>query len=226
MDAASFEGTSPATILQNRQFSSINTTLALPAVDRDDDGDSLAAAFERWAAAERTAQAAATRSRERALREQAAGEATWAGLLVDLAETLAQVTLGVGARQLTGILVGMGRDFCVLEQRDQRLGRQFLIPNKGIVTVWPTPGPTGKGSTARQSTASGSRIPHHDLSFESALAGLADDRSPVCIRIAGGAEVSGDLVGSGADLVTVRTEPPARRIVHIRSDHIEVCELR
>ena len=182
-------------------------------MDSDGDGDSLAAAFERWAAAERTAQAAATRSKERVLREQAAGEATWAGLLVDLAETLAQVTLGVGARRLTGILAGLGRDFCVLEQPR---GRPFLIPNKVIATVWPTSG----------TNASGSRIPHHDLSFDAALAGLADERSPVCIQVAGGTQVSGDLVGSGADLVTVRTEPPARRAVHIRSDQIEVCELR
>ncbi|HUE59856.1 MAG TPA: hypothetical protein VMO88_09765 [Acidimicrobiales bacterium] len=180
-------------------------------MERDDDGDRLAAAFGRWAAAERTAQAAGVRSRERTLRDQAAGEATWAGLLVDLAETLAQVSLGVGARRLTGILVGVGRDFCVL---DQRGGRPLLIPNERIVAVW------------KESPASGSRFPHLELSFEAALAGLAEERSPVCIHLAGGSQVSGDLVGCGTDLVTVRTEAPARQSVHVRTDHIEVCELR
>lgn len=177
----------------------------------DGDGDSLAAAFGRWAAAERTAQAAGMRSRERSLRDQAAGEATWAGLLVDLAETLAQVTLGIGPRRVTGVLVGLGRDFCVL---DQPGGYPLLIPNDRIVAVW------------KEGPASGSRFPHLELSFEAALAGLAEERSPVCIHLAGGMQVSGDLVGCGTDLVTVRTEAPARRSVHIPTDRIEVCELR
>ncbi len=180
-------------------------------MERDGDGESLAAAFGRWAAAERAAEAAGTRSRERSLRDQAAGEATWAGLLVDLAETLAQVTLGVGARRLTGVLVGVGRDFCAL---DQRGGYPLLIPNDRIVAVW------------KEGPASGSRFPHLELSFEAALAGLAEERSPVCVHLAGGTQVSGELVGCGTDLVTVRTEAPARRSVHIRTDHIEVCELR
>jgi hypothetical protein len=180
-------------------------------VDWDGSGDSVVAAFARWAAKERVADAAGTRSKERSLRDQAAGEATWSGLLVDLAETQAEVELETGSRRLSGRLVGIGRDFCVIEQRGRR---PALIPSDRIVAVW------------TERPASGSRFPNLDLSFAAALAALADERSPVCLVVAGGSQVTGELIASGTDLVTVRTGPTTRRTAHIRTCHIEVCELR
>jgi hypothetical protein len=180
-------------------------------VEWDGTGDSVVAAFARWAAQERVAEAAANRSKERSLREQSAGEATWSGLLVDLAEAQGEVELDVGARRLSGNLVGIGRDFCVLEQRGRG---PALIPSERIVAVW------------GERTASGSRYPHLDLSFGAALAGLADERCPVRVLLAGGSQVSGEMVRCGNDLVTLRTGPAARRTVHVRTSHIEVCELR
>jgi hypothetical protein len=180
-------------------------------VDWDGSGDSVVAAFARWAAQERVADAAGTRSKERSLRDQAAGEATWSGLLVDLAETQAEVELEVGTRSLAGRLVGIGRDFCVLEQRGRR---PALIRSDRIVAIW------------KERPAAGSRFPNLDLSFAAALAALADERSPVSLLVSGGGKVTGDLVASGTDLVSVRTGPAARRTVHVRTCHIEVCELR
>jgi hypothetical protein len=180
-------------------------------VEPDGSGESVVAAFARWAAQERVAEAAGMRSKERSLRDQAAGEATWSGLLVDLAESQGEVELDLGSRRIAGRVVGMGRDFCVVEQRGRRTA---LIPTDRIVAVW------GDGP------ATGSRYPDLDLSFEAALAALADERSPVCMNLAGGGQISGELIGCGADLVTLRTEPTARRTVHVRTSHIEVCELR
>lgn len=217
VDAASFEGTSPETILQNRQFSSIDPTLPLPRMeprmdsDGFTDGDHLVAAFARWAAQERTAEAAAMRSRERSLRDQAAGGATWSGLLVDLAESRAEVAVDVGSRRWRGRLVAVGRDFCVLEPSG---GHPALIRADRIRAIW------------HEKPATGTRFPHLELSFQAALAGLADERAPVRVAIAGGSPIVGELVGSGADLVSIRTEPEARRTVHVRTDQVEVCELR
>jgi hypothetical protein len=108
-------------------------------------------------------------------------------------------------------LVGVGRDFCVL---DQERRRPALIPAHRIVAVW------------KEKPASGSRFPHLDLSFGAALSGLAEERSPVCMALDSGSQVIGELIASGADLVTVRTDPSTRRTVHLQISHIEICELR
>ena len=174
-------------------------------------GDRLLAAFARWAAEDRTEQAAGARSRERSLRDQASGEATWAGLLVDLGEAKSELTVEVGRRRLKGRLVGVGRDFCVLE-RDSR--GPSVIPSFAIVAAW------------HDAPPSGSRFPHLDISFAAAMAGLAADRSPVCISLDTGSQVTGDLIACGSDLLTVRGEPPARRVVHLQTVHVEMCEIR
>ena len=100
-------------------------------------GDELVAAFVRWAADQRAATAAADRARARSLRDQATAAATWAGLLVDLAERLASVTTVVAGQQRSGRLVGVGRDFCVL-QSDH--GRTALIAVGEIAQLWPDAG--------------------------------------------------------------------------------------
>jgi hypothetical protein len=175
------------------------------------DGERLLAAFSRWAAEQRIEEAARTRSRERSLRDQTAGEATWSGLLVDLGETGREMTLEVGRRRIRGRLVGVARDFCVVEQEN---GRPALIPTDRIVAIW------------KDTPASGSRFPHLDLSFDSAVAGLADERAPVSLFLDTGSQVTGELIGSGLDLVTVRTDSTTRRTVHLRTSHVELCELR
>ncbi len=60
----------------------------------------------------------------------------------------------------------------------------------------------------------------------SALALLADERSPVGLISGGGLETVGELVAAGDDVLTVRTAPPARRLVYVPLDSVAVCELR
>jgi hypothetical protein len=166
----------------------------LAGVEGRDPIDDLVDALGRWAAADRAARAAGDRSRERVLREQAGAAATWSGVLVDLAERRAAVTLAVAGARRSGRLVGIGQDFVVF---DQRGGHPALVILDAIDAVW-TEDPVGAGS------AVGSRPAALDLSLVAALAGLADERTPVALLLSGGDEVTGDLVGMGADVLTVR----------------------
>lgn len=180
----------------------------------DSQGDQLVAAFARWAAAQRVSEAASGRSRERFLTEQAAGGASLAGLLVDMAEDASTVTLAVAGLRLSGRLVGVGSDFCVL---DQLGGRPVLVSTPAILGVWPA-GPVRAG-------LAGDRLPALGLSLMAALASLAEDRVPVRLRL-GSLAVDGDLVRVGDEVVTLRAPAPSRRPVHVPMARVEVCEIR
>jgi hypothetical protein len=109
-------------------------------VDDVQPGDDLVAAFQRWLAGERTAAAAQNRAKERWLRDQASASASWAGILVDLAEQAATVIIGMGRRRCTGRIAGVARDFCVVQQAG---GRPALIALEAISAVWPAQGRAG-----------------------------------------------------------------------------------
>jgi hypothetical protein len=180
-----------------------------------DRGDELVAAFARWAADQRAVSAAGSRSRERSLREQAAASATWAGTLVDLAERGAPVTAVVGHQRRSGRIVGVGRDFFVL---DTRSIRSALIVLSAVDAVWPD-------QTASPLPAS-DRNGAIDLTLMMALALLAEERAPVCLITTSGTESAGNLLAAGEDVLTVRTEAPNRRLVHVPFSAVAVCELR
>jgi hypothetical protein len=185
-------------------------------VSGDGAGEELVAAFVRWAADQRAGMAAANRARERSLRDQAAATATWVGVLVDLAEQAAPVTVVVAGQRRSGRLVGVGRDFCVLQGEH---GRAALIRLPEISQLWPD-------IRALDEPPAGDRSPSIDLPLISALALLADERSPVGLISGGGLETVGELVAAGDDVLTVRTAPPARRLVYVPLDSVAVCELR
>jgi hypothetical protein len=176
----------------------------------------LVAAFARWAADQRTAAAAANRVRERSLRDQAAATATWVGVLVDLAEQAAVVTMVVAGQRRSGHLMAVGRDFCVLQAEH---GRAALISVREIVQLWPE-------VRSNEGPLAGDRRASIDLPLLSALALLAEERSPVGLVSGGGHEISGELVAVGDDVLTVRTRPPARRLVYVPVTGVAVCELR
>jgi hypothetical protein len=178
-------------------------------------GDELVAALDRWAATQRAAAAAAGRARERSLREQAATLATWTGVLVDLAERGAPVTAVVANQRRRGRVVGVGRDFFVL---DARPGRTGLARSDAVVSLWPNLAPAGPPAGAR-----GGPI---DLSLMMALALLAEERSPVCVTAATGFETTGDLIAAGEDVLTVRTESSTRRLAYVPLRSVAWCELR
>jgi hypothetical protein len=178
-------------------------------------GEDLVASLDRWAASQRTASAAASRARERSLREQAATLATWTGILVDLAEQGAPVTVVVANQHHRGRIVGVGRDFFVL---DAHPGRSALVRSDAVVSISP------EGAAAP--LPAGARGGAIDLSLMTALALLAEERSPVCLATTTGLETAGDLLAAGEDVLTVRTDSPRRRLAYLPLRAVAWCELR
>ncbi|MDA8047970.1 MAG: hypothetical protein M0Z30_22505 [Actinomycetota bacterium] len=192
--------------------------------------DDLLAELSRWAAAERVGRAAGERSRLRALVDQSAAEATWSGILVDLAEVGAEVTLSLrGARRVVGRLVGTGRDLVVIERA--RRG-PVLVPVGAISSVIPSaghpppeiPGRFGAGR-AGEPRPGGQRPPALDLGLADALDALGADGAPVTVHTAD-ESFHGVVSACGQDLVTVRAEGAERRPVHIALGAITCVELR
>ncbi len=207
-------------------------------------------ALSGWAAGQRVAGAASGRARLRALTEAAAGSATLAGILVDLAERQAEVAVvcagpapgdppargAAGSGRLTGRLVGVGRDFVVVEQRDRP---PVVVRTGALCSVWPLPGTGGGGDGAggwfagpgRGDVGSGISLPGGDrtaplaLSLDSVLAELAAERAPVAVGTPAG-RIEGELVAVGRDVVTLRAPGPARRLVHVPAGSLQWCELR
>jgi hypothetical protein len=184
-------------------------------VEGREPGEELVAAFARWAAQDRARSAATDRARQRSLGDQALSTATWTGILVDLAERGAGVTVSLGGNRCTGWIVGVGRDFCVVEQAVRR--RPALIPLSAISYV--------SADQPGGAMPSGDRPTGLDLSMAAALAALAEERVPVALRV-GGDEVEGEVIGVGEDVVTLRANAPAGRLVHVPLAAVTFCEVR
>ena len=134
---------------------------------------------------------------------------------MDLAEHRAVVTVVLGQRHHRRRIVGVGRDFFVV---DAAPGRPGLARSDAVASVWP------EGAAA--SLPAGVRRGAIDLSLMMALALLAEERSPVCVATTGGVETTGDLVAAGEDVLTVRTDPSRRRLAYIPLCAVAWCELR
>lgn len=156
--------------------------------------DELVRAFGRWAADQRAEEAAGARSRERWLREQAAGSATFTGTLVDLAEQRADVAIVVGARTVTGRLVGVGRDGCVVAEAS---GAATVVPIARISAL------RLAGRRPALRAAAGERSPAGLWTVTDALEALAADRAPVRLGLRGGETLRGVVVAVGRDVVTL-----------------------
>jgi hypothetical protein len=174
------------------------------------EADALLASFAAWAAGARADEAAAARTRERWLRQQAAEAATWAGTLVDLAEIGADAVVMVGTRSLSGRLVAAGDDLCVVAER----GRATIVALAHVraVRVVGHGGPVPAG--ARSAALS--------VRLADALAALAAERAPVHLGVAGGERISGDLLAVGIDVLTVRA-PLGQARVHVALAAVETC---
>lgn len=177
------------------------------------DADALVSAFTLWAAGHRSERAVSERSRERWLRQQATETATLAGILVDLAEKQTEVSMLLGANTAGGRLVGVGQDCCVVVDRGGA-ATIVAVAHLGAVRV---AGP--RGGTEE---ASGQRPPPGTWTLVDALAVLATERSPARLALRGGEVVSGTMIASGTDVVTVRLPATALR-VHIPIGGIETC---
>lgn len=182
--------------------------------------DDLMAQLARWAAAERVGEAVTGRVRTRSLLEQAAAEATMSGLLVDLAESGSEISLGVrGTGPMTGRVVGVGTDLVVLE----RPGRGPVLVRRGAVTSV-APGPSATGATAPLRPGGG-RVPALDLTMGAALDALGADGAPVTLRTPD-QSFTGIVQSCGQDVVTLRLEGAQRRPVYVALDAVTCVEMR
>jgi hypothetical protein len=171
------------------------------------DVDRLWEALAGWAADARADEAARARAREGWLRRQAETEATFTGLLVDLAERHAEVVLDLAAGEhvARGWLRAVGRDVVVLATR---AGRPCLVATTAIVGVRAV-------AESGLPAASGDRNAPLTIGLADALGLLAGERAPVQLVLApGGRTVTGVLLAAGVDVVTVQpagARPGSRR---------------
>ncbi|HET6873324.1 MAG TPA: hypothetical protein VFH70_01000 [Acidimicrobiales bacterium] len=168
-----------------------------------------------WAAAARAAEGASERSRTRSLLEQAVADATWSGLMVDLAEDEAPVIVKTAAARWTGRLVGTGQDFVVLERPS---AGPVLLRLESVISIGRS------GDSVRVNAAAGNRPPPLSLDLAGALEGLVAEGSPVTVWAAGEA-IRGRLTGAGRDLVSVRPEG-SRSDLYLRLGALDAVELR
>jgi hypothetical protein len=152
--------------------------------------------LDRWVADMRSDDAAAARARERWLFTQAQESSTFAGVLVDLAEQGATVSIeGRNARRHRGRIVVVAHDFCALRTQ---AGRDVLLSYAGIASVRPE----------RRSVApTGDRAVRLEATLDDALGILAEDRPRVLIvTLAGDNGMAGELRSVGRDVLTLRLD--------------------
>jgi hypothetical protein len=168
--------------------------------------------LERWAAGARAQDAAEARIRERWLRQAAEEEASFAGLLVDLAENGQPVSVTtISGRRHHGPIVAVGTDFVAIGGPD---GRLTLVRTSVVAEVRPAAGRrgppaasdrdgTGRGEAGSDGT--GGPPPDEDLGVTLAevLAQAVANRPRVGLML-GEVTVVGELRAVGADVLTVR----------------------
>jgi hypothetical protein len=156
-------------------------------------GDDLLARLDRWVAAARSEDAIAARTRTRWLRQVADESASFAGVLVDLAERGAPVVVhGAGGRRHRGVVAGVGADFVALRTAQ---GADVLVAFRGIAAV---------RAERRAGHGLGDRDVSVELGLTEALAALAEDRPRVLVVTMADPEgAAGVLRAVGQDVLTL-----------------------
>jgi hypothetical protein len=168
-------------------------------------GPDLLGRLAAWAAAAAADEAIAARSRERWLVTAAGEDATFAGVLLDLAERGAPVVVaGAHRRRHRGVIAGVGADFVVVRGAD---GTQVLLTHTGIASLRPEP---------RAAPAAGDRPVLVDVGFAEALAALAGERPRVLAVTTVDADgVAGELRSVGRDVAVLRLDGSTRATVYV-----------
>lgn len=161
-------------------------------------GGELGARLDRWVADARVEDAARRRSSERWLRQQAEEEATFAGVLLDLAERGAFVALHVGTavgRVHRGHVTLVGQDFVRIE-----------VPGAGDVLVaWKVI--SSVRTDPEDAAVTGDRTARSQLTLAEMVTGLAADRErALFFPLDGRAPVCGTVRSVGQDVVVVRLD--------------------
>lgn len=161
-------------------------------------GDRLTAQLERWAQAARVDEAARRRARERWLLQSAGEGGTLLGVVADLAERGAPVTVTtVGGRRHGGCVRAVGADFVAL---DTTARGEVLVTVHAISSV---------RARAGTSPPAGDRVVRSGLDMVDVLAGLAAERERVMLVALGEDAVTGTVQALGRDVVAVRVDGAA-----------------
>jgi hypothetical protein len=176
-----------------------------PRPDLFADGTGLLGRLATWAAAARVDEAVDARAREAFLRRTAGEGASFAGVLLDLAEQSGPVLLTLaGGRRHRGRLRAVGADFVVLETEQ---GSQVLVADRGIAAVRPDAGAPALAGDRPLTVAAG---------LAEALAIVAEDRPRVLLVVAGDADgLAGELRSVGQDVLVLRMDGSGRPTAYV-----------
>lgn len=170
------------------------------------DGLGFAARLDRWVADARVDDSAAGRAKERWLQAAAEADATFGGVLLDLAERGGAVTVGLAAgRRHQGVVEVIGGDFAALRLAQ---GGEVLVTMAAIASVRTAP---------RADQALGERVTTTGLRLADVLAELAAERARVLLVTDGGADsVAGELRAVGRDVITLRADGEPTTTAYVR----------
>lgn len=169
------------------------------------DGPGLLGRLAVWAASARVDEAVAARAREAFLRRTAGEGATFAGVLLDLAEQggVVAVTLA-GGRRHRGRVRAVGADFVVLVNEQ---GGQVLVAHRGVVSVRPDD---------RAATVAGDRPLAVAAGLAEVLAMVAEDRPRVLVVAVGDTDgLAGELRAVGRDVLVLRLDGLERPTAYV-----------
>ena len=171
---------------------------------------SLASRLDAWLADARVEGSADARAREHWLRAAASADATFSGILLDLAERGIAVSVAtVAGRRRQGLVEVLGADFLALRTTS---GGEVLVSLTTISSVRTAP---------TVDVASGERVVTTDLRLSDVLGELAAERARVRLVLLDGSEaVAGELRSVGQDVVTVRTDGSAAATAYARTEAI------
>ena len=161
--------------------------------------------LSQWVSAASADAAADARARQRWLRQAADEDATFAGVLLDLAERRTPVVVaGRTGRRHRGTLAAVGADFVVVRVDD---GADALLAFTGIASVRPEPG---------AAAPAGDRAPSIEVTLAEALAVVAEDRPRVLlVTTVDDDGVAGELRAVGRDVVTLRLDGADRATAYV-----------
>ncbi len=174
--------------------------------------------LERWAAGARAQEAADERVRERWLRQAAEEEASFAGLLADLAEGgRAVVVTTTAGRRHQGPVVAVGWDFVALAGE----GRLTLLTVDSIAELRQAPGAPARAAVAPGSGRSEGRL---GVTLAEVLAQAIAVRPRVAV-VLGTVTVVGELRAVGADVLSVRTDAEPAGLSYSRLSSVSEISL-
>jgi hypothetical protein len=165
--------------------------------------------FERWLADPRVDEAARSRARRHWLRSAAEEDASFAGVLLDLAErdAIVAVTMASG-RHHHGELVVVGDDFIALRNGPEH---HVVLRRPMVAAV---------RSVSELVAPVGDREVRSELHLVDVLIALAADRSDASLQLVSGDAVAGEVRSVGVDVVVLRSGGPPPTTVYASLDAV------